>query len=92
MKLKRLVSAVLAIGMALTILPTAAFAAGATAEPIDITSDSELQIVGGVPVIANTATTTYTKTENGKNLWKWIPGKINYGSAMVIVTLVPVSK
>lgn len=75
MKLKRLVSAVLAIGMALTILPTAAFAAGATAEPIDITSDSELQIVGGVPVIANTATTTYTKTENGKNLWKWIPGK-----------------
>lgn len=30
MKLKRLVSAVLAIGMALTILPTAAFAAGNT--------------------------------------------------------------
>lgn len=30
MKLKRLVSAVLAVGMALTILPTAAFAAGNT--------------------------------------------------------------
>lgn len=36
MKLKRLVSAVLAIGMALTILPTAAFAAGNDIVPSEV--------------------------------------------------------
>ena len=35
MKLKRLVSAVLAVGMALTIFPTAAFAADTATTPVD---------------------------------------------------------
>ena len=67
MKLKRLVSAVLAVGMALTMLPTAAFAADATTPvtPIEITNlkfDTD-----GLPIVpAGQENTTYIYSENGK--------------------------
>lgn len=67
MKLKRLVSAVLAVGMALTILPTAAFAAGNTIGSsevggLEITEEGYPKVPDETPgsIVVNGVTVTRT--------------------------------
>ena len=73
MKLKRLVSAVLAVGMALTILPTAAFAAGSSTD--DTLYVNNLSFIGDEPDTSN--------WNNGYG-WTWSEGsKLDIGKGHI---------
>ena len=91
MKLKRLVSAVLAVGMALTILPTAAFAE--TVTPSAEKPITSLEIVNGVPKvdiddieIVNYEGTMYKHKYLGNqynNDWIWKDNGSAYGELTI---------
>ena len=78
MKLKRLVSAVLAVGMALTIFPTAAFAADTATTPVDDGYVKNLKFdIEGRPDLSNSKPkdpndphTSYSPNESNSH-WGW---------------------
>lgn len=101
MKLKRLVSAVLAIGMALTILPTAAFAAGNTIGSsevggLEITEAGYPKVPDETPgsIVVNGVTVTRTNiTTNATGPldkctgegWQWTPYRNKPGSGTMTI-------
>ena len=101
MKLKRLVSAVLAIGMALTILPTAAFAAGNDIVPsevggLEITEEGYPKVPDETPgsIVVNGVTVTRTNiTTNATGPldkctgegWWWTPYRNKPGSGTMTI-------
>lgn len=101
MKLKRLVSAVLAIGMALTILPTAAFAAGNDIVPsevggLEITEEGYPKVPDETPgsIVVNGVTVTRTNiTINATGPldrctgegWWWTPYRNKPGSGTMTI-------
>lgn len=70
MKLKRLVSAVLAIGMALTILPTAAFAE--TPHVTNVKFNGEEVDTTGTTETPNPVRPGYTTYTAGGSNWQWV--------------------
>lgn len=101
MKLKRLVSAVLAVGMALTILPTAAFAAGNTIGSsevggLEITEEGYPKVPDETPgsIVVNGVTVTRTNiTTNATGPldkctgegWWWTPYRNKPGSGTMTI-------
>lgn len=101
MKLKRLVSAVLAVGMALTILPTAAFAAGNDIVPsevggLEITEEGYPKVPDETPgsIVVNGVTVTRTNiTTNATGPldkctgegWWWTPYRNKPGSGTMTI-------
>lgn len=73
MKLKRLVSAILAVGMALTMLPTAAFAADTSEYVTDLNFEANGQPVldGKTTTVPNTSSPENPTYKATNSTWRW---------------------
>ena len=73
MKLKRLVSAILAVGMALTMLPTAAFAADTSEYVTDLNFEANGQPVleGKTTEVSNSSSPANPTYKATNSTWSW---------------------
>ena len=73
MKLKRLVSAILAVGMALTMLPTAAFAADTSKYVTDLNFEANGQPVleGKTTEVSNSSSPANPTYKATNSTWSW---------------------